>query len=326
MAKKTVRLAVSMGDPCGIGPEIISGAVTLIEPDLNVTVHGDRGVMDKAFALLTEAGKIESCRTRDVEVVPVTRLDPAETSFGKPSARSGDAAYRYIVSALQSVLDGRADALVTAPIGKRWLMEAGHKWPGHTEMLAEKTRAGRFAMMLAAPALKVVPLTIHIPLSRVPPAVEYNLLTETFELVNESLKTYFGVPAPRIACAGLNPHAGEGGKLGSEEKEIIIPAVEKMKERGLNITGPLPADTMFSRRDEYDVFVCMYHDQALIPIKTLHPFEAVNVTLGLPVIRTSPGHGTAYELAGRACANPAGMKAAMETAARMFIESRARQG
>ncbi len=321
MTFSPVRLAVSMGDPCGVGPEIIAEALQLVDSNLEVVVHGDPGVMDKAAAILKRQRRIESPRFQGAEVVAVTEFNPADVSFGKPSATSGEAAYKYIISALQSVLDGKADALVTAPIGKRWLMEAGYEWPGHTELLAEKTGADRFAMMLAAPTLRVAPLTIHMPLAWVPDFIEYEHLIETFKLVNESLKKYFGIEAPCIACSGLNPHAGEEGKLGFEEIDIIKPAVKRARKSRLNVTGPLPADTMFSMRGEYDVFVCMYHDQALIPIKTLHPFEAVNITLGLPVIRTSPDHGTAYELAGQAIADPTSMKAAMETAARMFIQS-----
>jgi 4-hydroxythreonine-4-phosphate dehydrogenase len=215
------------------------------------------------------------------------------------------------------VRSGQARALCTAPIHKKALQDgAGFAYPGHTEYLAALAGTSRVVMMLASPALRVVPATIHIPLADVPGALTADLLRDTLQITHDALIRDFGLPRPRIAVAGLNPHAGEGGAMGHEEIEIIAPVLEQMRAAGLDLIGPMSADTMFHDRARatYDAAVCMYHDQALIPIKTLDFDRGVNITLGLPFIRTSPDHGTALDIAGRDLANPSSMIEALRMA------------
>jgi 4-hydroxythreonine-4-phosphate dehydrogenase len=214
---------------------------------------------------------------------------------------------------------GDAAAVVTAPINKAVLMEGGFKYPGHTEFLEALTKAPRAVMMLASDALRVVPQTIHMPVSRVPGALTTDAIVETAEIMLAALKRDFGIASPRLVVAGLNPHAGEDGELGEEDGAIIAPAVAVLKARGHDVRGPLSADTLFhaEARTGYDAALCMYHDQALIPIKTLSFWDGVNVTLGLPIVRTSPDHGTAFAIAGTGKADARSMIAAIRMAAAM---------
>ena len=225
-----------------------------------------------------------------------------------------------IARAVALVRAGEASAITTAPINKKALKDgAGFAFPGHTEYLAALAGVERVVMMLACPDLRVVPVTIHIPLSEVPAALTPGLLEETLRITRAGLVESFGIAAPRIAVAGMNPHAGEGGTMGTEEQRIITPVLDRLRAGGMTIAGPLPADTMFhpGARAAYDVAVCMYHDQALIPIKTLDFASGVNVTLGLPFVRTSPDHGTAFDIAGKGVADPSSLVAALRMAADM---------
>jgi 4-hydroxythreonine-4-phosphate dehydrogenase len=228
-----------------------------------------------------------------------------------------------IRQAVADVVGGRASAVVTNPIAKSVLYRAGFRHPGHTEFLAElaatKGRTPQPVMMLWSPALVVVPVTIHLALRDAIARLSSELIVSTVRIVVADLKTRFGLANPRLAVSGLNPHAGEEGSLGTEEQTIVAPAIEILRREGIEIRGPLPADTMFhdAARKTYDCAVCMYHDQALIPVKTLAFEEAVNVTLGLPFIRTSPDHGTAFDIAGSGRANPSSLIAALQLAARM---------
>ena len=224
---------------------------------------------------------------------------------------------------MSDVAAGRAAAIVTNPIAKSVLYRAGFQHPGHTEFLAELAAAGGHApqpvMMLWSPALAVVPVTIHLSLRDAISQLSADLIVSTARIVAASLKTRFGIARPRLALSGLNPHAGEDGSLGTEEQCIVAPAIDTLRKEGIDVRGPLPADTMFheAARQTYDCAICMYHDQALIPIKTLAFDEGVNVTLGLPFIRTSPDHGTAFDIAGTGRANPSSLIAALRLAARM---------
>ncbi len=321
MSREQVRLAISMGDPVGVGPEIILGAIPIFAGNADITVYGDLGVLKAAAAALSEAGRPGPDNEREISLEAVTVLADSELRFGNSTQLTGDASYRYVMTAMHAVLAGEADALVTAPINKNSWMAAGHQYPGHTELLAERAEVSEYAMMLVGPSLRVVPVTTHIPLSEVSRSISTEKILSTIKLVNGSLREWFGVDAPHIACAALNPHAGEGGRMGHEEEKIILPAIEAAASEGIMVEGPLPADTLFSRRADYDAIVCMYHDQALVPIKTLHPFESVNMTLGLPFVRTSPDHGTAYDIAGKGIAKPESMLAAMEMAVRL-VETR----
>jgi 4-hydroxythreonine-4-phosphate dehydrogenase len=230
-----------------------------------------------------------------------------------------------IEAATAAVAAGHASAIVTAPISKETLYATGFPFPGHTEFLAElaaRHRPGQTfhpVMMLACDQLRVVPLTIHIPLQDVPGRITADLLTSTARILAADLTRYFGLARPRIAIAGLNPHAGEGGTIGREEVEVIAPAIARLRGEGLDIAGPLSADTMFhaAARARYDAAICMYHDQAHLPIKTLAFDEGVNVTLGLPFVRTSPDHGTAFDIAGTGKARPDSFIAALRLAAKM---------
>jgi len=237
---------------------------------------------------------------------------------GSPTAAGGAASYAYIRRAVEIVLKGEAHALVTAPISKEAFKMAGIPYPGHTEMLAALTGTNRYAMMLCGGPLRVVLVTIHTALRDVPPLITRARVLDTIRLAVAACRM-LGLDAPRIAVAGLNPHAGEAGIFGSEEITEIAPAVEDARREGFSVTGPYPPDTLFYRaaRGEFDLLVCMYHDQGLIPLKMIAFDTGVNVTVGLPIIRTSPDHGTAYDIAWKGVANPTSMREAIDTALRL---------
>jgi 4-hydroxythreonine-4-phosphate dehydrogenase len=291
-----------MGEPEGIGPEVAA----------------------KAWHAL--GGRVRGRRLRLVGDRDVFRAqgelpDDAFWQLAENSAhgRTPEAVIGAIETGVRAALAGEAGAIVTSPIGKARLRDAGFPFAGHTEYLAELTGAPRAVMMLAGAGLRVVPLTIHIPLAEVPAAITASAIIETAEIVLGSLARDFAISNPRLAIAGLNPHAGESGKIGREDGEIVAPAADQLRARGHRVLGPLPADTMFheAARAQYDAALCMYHDQALIPLKTLAFWEGVNVTLGLPIVRTSPDHGTAFDIAGRGMADPRSMIAAIRLAAEM---------
>lgn len=328
-------LAVSMGDPAGIGPEVILKAATVgdVDREADLVVYGDLGVLERAKR---DAGvEVPLVEVREPEeasgcggalaVLPVSKLDLSGLGWARPSHASDEAQVEYIRRGFERVLEGRADALVTAPISKAALSRAGAPWPGHTEMLAELSGTPKPLMMLAGPTLKVVPLTTHVALSEVPKRITTELVLHALRTIHRNLRSYFALHRPRIAVAGLNPHAGEGGLFGTEEQVAIAPAVRQAVAEGIAAFGPFPADTVFARAvaGEFDVVIGMYHDQALIPLKLLDFDHAVNVTLGLPVIRTSVDHGTAYDIAGRGVAAASSMIAALRLAARMVREGRA---
>ncbi|GGX46180.1 4-hydroxythreonine-4-phosphate dehydrogenase [Tateyamaria omphalii] len=244
----------------------------------------------------------------------------ADTIPGQPNLENAQGVIDVIARGVDLVTCGSASALCTAPIHKKVLMDgAGFAYPGHTEYLAALTQAPRPVMMLASETLRVVPTTIHIGLQDVPEALTPDLLRQTIMITAQSLRDQFHIPEPRIAVTGLNPHAGEGGAMGTQEMDWIASLVDEIAAAGIDVTGPWPADTMFhaAARQRYDAAVCMYHDQALIPIKTLDFDRGVNVTLGLPIIRTSPDHGTAFDIAGRDMANPTSMIEAIKLAHQM---------
>jgi 4-hydroxythreonine-4-phosphate dehydrogenase len=258
------------------------------------------------------------------QALPVVATGCAATALpGRPDGSSADAALASIRQAVSDERAGHASAVVTNPIAKSVLYRAGFQHPGHTEFLAELAASNGHmpqpVMMLWSPVLVVVPVTIHVSLREAVEKLSTDLIVTTTRIVAASLKARFGLANPRLAIAGLNPHAGEDGSLGTEDLTIVAPAIEMLRGEGLAVTGPLPADTMFhdAARKTYDCAICMYHDQALIPVKTLAFDDAVNVTLGLPFIRTSPDHGTAFDIAGTGRANPASLIAALRLAARM---------
>ena len=254
-----------------------------------------------------------------IDLLALSRLAPGDLNHSHPSPAGGKAMVSYILTAIEMALDQTVAGMVTGPISKAALHLAGYRYPGHTELLADRTGATEVAMMLAGGEFRVVLATIHCPLSEVPGRLSFDGLIRLFSLTCRALQQDFGIAAPRLGVAALNPHASEGGLFGEEETEMIIPAVLEARGRGLPVSGPFPADTLFWRhaQGEFDAICAMYHDQGLIPLKLLHFMDAVNVTLGLPIIRTSVDHGTAYDLAGTGDAHPGSLKAAICMAAEM---------
>ncbi|MGD0142395.1 MAG: 4-hydroxythreonine-4-phosphate dehydrogenase PdxA [Rhizomicrobium sp.] len=273
--------------------------------------------------LVGDDGVLRACGAAKISIDPIDVRATRKPGIADPA--NGPAIVATIDHAVRAALKGDAAAVVTAPIHKASLIEGGFGFPGHTEYLAHLTGAPRAVMMLAGGGLRVVPLTIHVPLSTVPALASRDAILETGRIVLAALARDFAIARPRLAIAGLNPHAGEQGALGPEERDVITPAVESLRAEGHNVVGPLPADTMFhaEARARYDAALCMYHDQALIPLKTLAFWEGVNITLGLPIVRTSPDHGTALDIAGSGKADSRSMIAAIEMAAAM-ADARAR--
>ncbi|HEY6578917.1 MAG TPA: 4-hydroxythreonine-4-phosphate dehydrogenase PdxA [Rhizomicrobium sp.] len=295
---------ITMGEPAGIGPEVAAKAWRAL----------DGRIGSRALRLI---GDPDIFRAQGE--FPRDAFWPADERPPGERKSCAEAVVGAIDTAVGAALAGEAAAIVTAPIHKAMLIEAGFRFAGHTEYLAKLTGAARAVMMLAGGGLRVIPLTIHIPLAEVPGAVTQAAIVDTAEIVLASLARDFSIPRPRLAIAGLNPHAGESGKLGREDGDVITPAAEELRARGHRVRGPLPADTMFheAARADYDAALCMYHDQALIPLKTLAFWEGVNVTLGLPIVRTSPDHGAALDIAGQHKADPRSMIAAVRMAAAM---------
>ncbi|MGH9693797.1 MAG: 4-hydroxythreonine-4-phosphate dehydrogenase PdxA [Bryobacteraceae bacterium] len=324
-------LALTSGEPAGIGPDITLAA-WLHRKELKLPpfyLLGDRDFLDhraKAIGLDIRTADVgpEDAVAAFADALPVVDTGHRATAQpGCPDRTSADAAIASIRQAVEDAAAGRAGAVVTNPTAKNILYRAGFRHPGHTEFLAELAAVGGRApqpvMMLWSPALAVVPVTIHLPLREAISQLSSDLIVATARIVVTDLKTRFGLMNPRLVVSGLNPHAGEDGSLGSEDQTIVAPAVETLRSEGINVRGPLPADTMFheAARKTYDCAICMYHDQALIPVKTVAFDDAVNVTLGLPFIRTSPDHGTAFDIAGTGRANPSSLIAALRLAARM---------
>jgi 4-hydroxythreonine-4-phosphate dehydrogenase len=310
-------IVVSQGEPSGIGPEVAVKAWSRLNGSIRgraIQLIGNTDVFLKAAAL----SKIDASGVGSAVIDVGGKV---EAELGCPSPINARSVTTAIERSVEACTTGTAAAMVTAPIQKSALTAAGFGFPGHTEYLASLTQQTQAVMMLASsgitPALRVVPFTIHIPLSDVFRRLDTDAIAATGTIVLEALERDFGNAAPRLAIAGLNPHAGEDGTMGREDIEIIAPAVEQLRSRGYDVRGPLSADTLFHEdaRKTYDAALCMYHDQALIPIKTLAFWTGVNVTLGLPIVRTSPDHGTALAIAGRGVANPASMIAALEMAA-----------
>lgn len=313
-------IALSCGEPAGIGPEIAYKAWDTLRADLPFFYIGDPRHLPKGgnIAIISHP---DEATAACVHGLPVLRHDfPGNTTPACPDPRDAQSVIDVIARAVALVQSGAASAVCTAPIHKKVLKDgAGFIHPGHTEYLADLAEVDRVVMMLASDKLRVVPVTIHIALADVPRALTAELLRDTIRITRDGLIAQFGIPAPRISVAGLNPHAGEGGAMGHDEIDMIAPLLNTMRGEGYDISGPLPADTMFhaAARARYDVAICMYHDQALIPIKTLDFDRGVNVTLGLPFIRTSPDHGTAFDISGREIANPSSLIEALKLAANM---------
>lgn len=307
-------LAVSMGEPAGIGPDLALLAWANRKP-LKLPpfyVRGDEALFRKraeklGLSLPIDVTSPDQAAAAFSRALPIVQTGPAlEDRPGEEQAGTAASVVSAIETGVQDVRDGHACALVTAPINKAALYNTGFSFPGHTEYLGAKAHEywpdapARPVMMIAGPELMVVPVTVHIPLKDVPGALTSELIVETAEITARDLKARFGYETPRLAICGLNPHAGENGALGTEDRDVIAPAVDQLRQRGIDATGPHPADTLFhaQARGDYDCVLGMYHDQVLVPAKTIGFDDSVNVTLGLPFVRTSPDHGTAYSLAG----------------------------
>ncbi len=316
----TAPLAVSCGEPSGIGPEIAVRAWETLRDRLPFVWIGDPRHLPPGtpMALIDAPSAAAGVVAEALPVLPLAF--PARATPGRLDPANAPGVIAAIERGVTLARAGEVSGLCTAPIHKKALIDgAGFAFPGHTEFLAALAGVERVVMMLASDTLRVVPATIHIPLAEVPRALTPDLIEATIRITAQDLGRWFGLSAPRIAVAGLNPHAGEGGAIGREEIDLIVPVLDRLRAEGFDITGPLSADTMFhaSARAGYDVAIAMYHDQALIPIKTLAFDEGVNVTLGLPFVRTSPDHGTALDIAGTGQARPDSMIAALRLAQKM---------
>ena len=313
-------IALTCGEPAGVGPEIAVAAKRILGADVPFFWIGDPRhlPLGARFQLIETADQVAQVPPDVLAVMP--HAFAALGAPGRPVLANAQGVIDVIARAVGLVQAGEASAVCTAPINKKALKDgAAFAYPGHTEYLAALAGVNEVVMMLACPGLRVVPATIHIPLADVPAALTATKLEAVIRLTHAALIRDFGIAAPRLAVAGLNPHAGEGGAIGVEEREMIIPLLDRLRADGFALQGPLPADTMFhaAARAGYDAAICMYHDQALIPIKTIDFAGGVNVTLGLPFIRTSPDHGTAFDIAGKGVADPTSLVAALRMAADM---------
>ncbi|WP_274650139.1 4-hydroxythreonine-4-phosphate dehydrogenase PdxA [Paenibacillus humicola] len=318
-------IGITMGDGAGVGPEIIMKALgdRAVYEGCRPFVIGDAGLLERAGQVVRSPLRIRSIASlaeAEYDYGTVDCLDlkllPADLPFGRVSPEAGHAAFMFLKRAIELANEGQIDAICTAPLNKEALHKSGHKYPGHTEILADLTGTQDYAMMLSAPKLKVIHVTTHVGLidavRRITPERVYNVIRMAHETLQKA-----GYASPRIAVCGINPHAGENGLFGyGEEEEKIVPAVERAQQEGIQVQGPLPADTLFFRttRGDFDIVVAMYHDQGHGPIKVLGLEAGVNITVGLPIIRTSVDHGTAFDIAGKGIADEQSMKEALRQA------------
>ena len=322
-------VGITMGDPTGIGPEIIVKALSMEEPfqACRPIVFGDQEVLSRAIEIqslsttleITEKIPEDGYLSGKIFLLPVSRLDITSLRFGQPDRACGEAMVKYIEEAVKWATRGALDAITTCPINKQAMNAAGYSFPGHTELLGHLAQASPVAMMFLGSKWKIVLVTTHLPLKDVSRWITASRILSTLQLTDEGMKKYFAIAHPKMAVLGLNPHCGEGGLLGEEEKREVLPAIAEAKSLGMDVAGPFPADSFFSLsgRTVFDAVISMYHDQGLIPIKMLDFKEAVNFTLGLPFIRTSVDHGTAYDLAGKGLADPTNLVKAVLAAANL---------
>lgn len=334
MSQNSRPLAVSLGDPAGIGPEVVGKCWDYrdrfgLPPFVAI---GDpsslAAVWDGPIATIDDPQEADSAFDVGLPILPIASHDGHVP--GHPTVAGAQLSLYSLEAAVGLARSGSVAAVVTGPVSKQQLYAIGFTHPGQTEFVAERCgiSPSNVAMMLAGPTLRTVPVTTHLPLAEVPAALSSGLIEARGRSALRGLQRSFGIADPRLAVAGLNPHAGEGGSLGVEEAEFIIPAINALRADGWRVTGPHPADSMFhtAARSKYDAALCMYHDQALIPLKALHFEEGVNITLGLPIIRTSPDHGTAFDIAGQDCADPRAMAAAIRLAAQSAVHRAAFAG
>ncbi len=333
MHNKLPIIGITMGDPVGIGPEIIISALskTSVYDICRPLVIGDIRILENVCKIksmildIKRTDKPEHGRYTcgNIDVLSVSNLDPSSVSWGKPNKETSKAMVRYIETAVDMTSAGDMAAMVTCPINKAAMKMAGSRFHGHTELLADRTKTENIVMMLAGKRLRVVLVTVHTALKNVPAELTTEKIMKTIDITDRALKKRFGLKNPDIAVAGLNPHSGEQGMFGDEEDRLIHPVLKTAKQKGINATGPFPPDTVFyhAANGLYDAVVCMYHDQGLIPFKLLHFKDGVNTTLGLPIIRTSVDHGTAYDIAGTGQADSGSLIAAIEMAVSQYSKS-----
>ena len=325
-------IGITMGDPSGIGPEIIIKTLSdaAIYKICRPVVYGDPGALNVDVKGISKQSVKEIRRPNEsqgipgqIELIVCSRLKREGIVPGRPSLEGGSAMVQYIIKATEEAISKGLSAIVTSPINKALMNEAGHHFEGHTQLISHLTGAKDVIMMLAGKRLRVTLVTIHCALKDVPIKIDEVGIFKTITGTFKGLKQDFAIKNPRIAVAALNPHGGESGLFGMEEKEIIIPAIKRARNEGYNVTGPLSPDNVYHKAaaGDFDAVVSMYHDQGLIPLKLLHFSDAVNVTLGLPIIRTSVDHGTAYDIAGKGVADPGSLKAAIRMAAEI-VENR----
>lgn len=323
-------IAITMGDPCGIGPEIVVKALASKELNQICTplVIGDMNAMERARSLLKSPigfqvvnfpSEANFLNYGTFAIIPLSSLAVSDIQYSKPTVSTGEAFYQYICHGAKLCLAGEVAAMATAPINKEAMNMAGHHYPGHTELLAELCGKTDFVMMLAGDVLRVSLVTIHEALADVPRLITVDKILKTIRITADGVRRLTGKSFPKLAVLSLNPHAGEGGMFGDEEKKVIMPAIAAARSESIDVAGPLSADTLFyfAAKGEYDGVVAMYHDQGLIPLKMLHFDDGVNCTLGLPIIRTSVDHGTAYPLAGTGKASEKSMLAAIKMAVKL---------
>lgn len=324
------KLLITMGDPGGVGPEIIAQALSspVIRKSCIPIVVGDPRIMGEALHLLRNSRKLQEIPSPDeadnsgrlIYIINVETMIPQAIPQKKPTAAGGGACVSYIRKAVELAMHKQVDGMVTAPISKEALKMAGFAWPGHTEMLAELSRTRSYAMMIVGGPLRVILVTIHTALKNVPELITRQRILQIIRLAKKACDM-LKIRNPKIAVAGLNPHAGEAGIFGDEEITKIVPAIRQANREGIPASGPYPPDIVFYKacQGEIDIVVSMYHDQGLIPLKTLAFDKGVNVTVGLPFVRTSPDHGTAYNIAWKGMANPSSMIEAIKLAAKLKI-------
>lgn len=324
-------LLITMGDPTGIGPELIIKALldqSLERLNRPVEIVGDVGVLCRAGKIFGSEGKPEQLKDRlfslhfgDTKLIvhSASELDMPSVHYGQPNTACGKAMADYVEDAISRCLDKTAAGIVTCPINKAAINAAGYHFPGHTELLAKRCGIEKVVMMLAGEQLKVCLVTTHLAYRDVPDKLSCEEILQTIRITTKAFQQQFGIQQPRLAVLALNPHASENGLFGDEEQRIITPAIEAAQAEGITADGPHSADTLFhfAAKGAYDAVICMYHDQGLIPLKLLHFDAAVNVTLGLPIVRTSVDHGTAYDLAGTGTANTASLISALKMAEQM---------
>ncbi len=330
-------IAITMGDPAGIGPEVVVKALAdpVLRQRARYVIYGMNELLHYAADLAEfdvfwwrdqYNGRLRSY-PHDVVVVDYDQYSMLGSAIRSPSKMGGEASMRFCLDAIEAAKSKIVDAVVTAPIAKESWKLAGFHYPGHTELFAERTGSRRFAMMFAGGPLKVVLATVHVSLMALWNKLNIGAVFQPIELLNQAMVEWFDIPKPRIAVCGLNPHASENGQFGDEEERIIKPAILMARDQGIDVSGPYPGDTIFmqARDGHFDAVVAMYHDQGLIPVKLLAFDKAVNVTLGLPIIRTSPDHGTAFDIVGHNRANPGSMRSAIELAINLAVKRHGRR-